>query len=124
MDVKAGGSDDRRELSRTIQFPRQEADGNTIKVEGRKSVVDNIVAQIEEIVSERQSQVTEVVDVPVEKHRSLIGRGGDVKRQIDSQFCVSIVIPRLGSGQTGVMIVVQPTNVEMAKDHFLSTIME
>lgn len=62
--------------------------------------------------------------MPVEKHRSLIGRGGDVKRQIESQFSVSIDIPRQGSGQTGVKIVGQPANVEKAKEHILSTIKE
>jgi len=117
MVVKAGGSDDRRELSRTIQFPRQEADGDTIKVEGRKAVVDSIVTQIRDFVAARESQVSEVVDVPVEKHRSLIGRGGEVKRQLESQFNVSIDIPRQGDSQTGVKISGQPADVEKAKAH-------
>lgn len=122
--VKAGGSDDRRELARTVQFPKQEAEGNAIKVEGRKDIVDKICAQIQEIVSQRESQVTSTVEVPVEKHRSLIGRGGDAKRQLESQFNVSIDIPRQGSGQTGVKITGQSTDVEKAKEHILSSIKE
>lgn len=58
--------------------------------------------------------------MPVEKHRSLIGRGGEAKRQLESQFGVSIDIPRQGSGLTGVKLVGQPANVEKAKEHLLS----
>ncbi|KAK7967157.1 uncharacterized protein PG986_001434 [Apiospora aurea] len=122
--VKAGGPDDRRLQARTIQFPKQDADGNSIKVEGRTDIVDKIVASIEAMVSERASQVSEVVDVPVEKHRTLIGRGGEAKRKIESEFKVSIDIPRQGSGQTGVKIVGKPDDVEKAKEHILSSIKE
>ncbi|KAM6486087.1 hypothetical protein HDV62DRAFT_266747 [Trichoderma sp. SZMC 28011] len=115
--VGAGGSDDRRALARTIQFPKQEADGNTIKVEGRTQVVHNIIKRIQEIVAERDNQVTEVVDVPIDQHRSLIGRGGDAKRQLESQFSVSIDIPRQGDGKTGVKITGRPENVASAKEH-------
>ncbi|KAK1782218.1 hypothetical protein QBC45DRAFT_7764 [Copromyces sp. CBS 386.78] len=115
--VKAGGSDDRREIARAVQFPKQENSDNTIKIEGRTSVVDSIIEQIEAIVAERQNQVTEVIEVPVEKHRSLIGRGGDVKRGLESQFKVSIDVPRQGSGQTGIKIVGQSADVEKAKAH-------
>lgn len=115
--VKAGGSDDRRELARTIQFPKQEADGNTIKVEGRTEVVANIIKRIQEIVAERDSQITEVLEVPVDQHRSLIGRGGDTKRQMETKFKVSIDVPRQGGGQTGVKIVGRPEDVASAKEH-------
>ncbi|KAI8273407.1 Vigilin 1 [Colletotrichum sp. SAR11_57] len=122
--VKAGGSDDRRELARTIQFPKQEADGNTIKIEGRSDVVSKIVARIEEIVAEKDSQVTEILDVPTEKHRTLIGRGGEAKRQLESQLNVSIDIPRQGDGKTGVKITGRPENVEKAKEHIASLVKE
>lgn len=124
MVVKAGGSDDRRGLARTIQFPKQDADGNTIKVEGRTEVVDKIIAQIQAIVAERESQVSAVLDVPVDKHRSLIGRGGEIKRNLEAQFKVSIDIPRQGSGQTEVKIVGQAPDVEKAKAHIESLIKE
>ncbi|CCF33416.1 KH domain-containing protein [Colletotrichum higginsianum] len=122
--IKAGGSDDRRELARTIQFPKQEADGHTIKVEGRSDIVNKICARIEEIVAEKESQITEVLDVPTEKHRTLIGRGGDAKRQLEAQFTVSIDIPRQGDGKTGVKITGRPENVEKAKEHIASLVKE
>ncbi|KAL7793115.1 RNA binding effector protein [Trichoderma ceciliae] len=115
--VGAGGSDDRRALARTIQFPKQEADGNTIKVEGRTQVVQNIIKRIQEIVAERENQVTETLEVPIDQHRSLIGRGGDAKRQLESQFGVSIDIPRQGDGKTGVKVTGRPEKVASAKEH-------
>ncbi|KAL2258041.1 hypothetical protein VTK26DRAFT_8796 [Humicola hyalothermophila] len=122
--LKAGGSDDRRELARAVQFPKQDSDGNTIKVEGRTEVVDKIIAQIETIVSELEGQVTEVLDVPVSRHRSLIGRGGEAKRKLEAQFKVSLDIPRQGSDQTGVKIVGQPADVEKAKEHIQTLVKE
>ncbi|KAI2633455.1 putative RNA binding effector protein Scp160 [Xylaria nigripes] len=115
--IKAGGPEDRRLQVRTVQFPKQDADGNEIKIEGRRDVVDKIVASIEAFVSERESQVAETFDVPVEKHRTLIGRGGAAKRQLESQFNVAIDIPRQGSGLTGVKLVGLPADVEKAKEH-------
>jgi rRNA processing protein Krr1/Pno1 len=86
--------------------------------------VDKIIARILTIVTERESQVTEVIDVPTEKHRSLIGRGGDTKRNLEAQLKVSIDIPRQGSGQTAVKIVGQPADVEKAKAHVESLVKE
>ena len=120
MILEAGGSDEPRERARIIQFPKQEADGNTIKLEGRTEVVDKLIKQIEAFVAHRESQVTATVDVPTEKHRSLIGRGGDAKKQIESQFKVSIDIPRQGSGETAVKITGQEPDVEKAKEHIVN----
>ncbi|KYK55038.1 RNA binding effector protein [Drechmeria coniospora] len=120
--VGAGGSDDRRSLARTIQFPKQDADGNTVKIEGRTDVVQKIVKRIQEIVTERESQVTETIEVPVDNHRSLIGRGGDVKRQIEAQFSVTVDVPRQGEGKTGVKVTGRPENVAKAKEHIAGII--
>ncbi|KAI1437123.1 putative RNA binding effector protein Scp160 [Xylaria sp. CBS 124048] len=122
--IKAGGPEDRRLQVRTVQFPKQDADGNGIKIEGRRDVVDKIVASIQALVSERENQVTEMLDVPVEKHRTLIGRGGATKRQLESQFNVSIDIPRQGSASTGVKLVGLPANVEKVKEHITSLVKE
>ncbi|KAI1374506.1 putative RNA binding effector protein Scp160 [Hypoxylon crocopeplum] len=122
--IKAGGPEDRRLQARTIQFPKQDADGNAIRIEGRRDVVEKIIAGIQALVTERESRVAETVEVPVEKHRSLIGRGGEAKRQLESQFCVSIDIPRQGSGLTGVKLVGQPADVAKAREHISSLIKE
>ncbi|KAK5626467.1 hypothetical protein RRF57_002182 [Xylaria bambusicola] len=122
--IKSGGPEDRRLQARTVQFPKQDTDGNGIRIEGRRDVVDKIIASIEAFVSQRESQVTETLDVPVEKHRTLIGRGGEAKRQLENQFNVSIDIPRQGSGSTEVKLVGLPADVEKAKDHISSLVKE
>lgn len=120
--TKAGGSDDRRELARTVQFPRADADGNLIKIEGNKKVVDSIIAAMQEIIAQRDSQVGETIDVPTAKHRYLIGRGGETKKDLESKFDVSIDIPRQGNGQTGVKISGQAAEVAKAKAHILDLV--
>ncbi|EDN99592.1 hypothetical protein SS1G_02448 [Sclerotinia sclerotiorum 1980 UF-70] len=120
--VNAGGSGDRRELARVVQFPKADSDGNAIKIEGNRQLVDNIVAAIQKIVEERESQITETVDVPTDKHRPLIGAGGETKKGMEKKFKVSIDIPRQGSGQTGITITGLPADVEKAKAHILEVV--
>lgn len=54
----------------------------------------------------------------------MIGRGGDIKRGLESQFKVSLDIPRQGSGQTGVKIIGQSADVQKAKAHIESLVKE
>jgi rRNA processing protein Krr1/Pno1 len=123
--VKAGGPDDRRELARMVRFPRPESDENTIRVEGTQAVVDKIVAAMEELVSGRDSQITDTLEVAPEKHRLLIGRGGETRRNLESQFNVSIDIPRqtaTGAARSQVKLSGQPSDIESAKTHILSLV--
>ena len=122
--IKAGGPESRQESARLVRFPQQASYDNVIKVEGRQPVVEKIVAAIKEIVAERETQVTDSVDVPMEKHRGLIGRGGDKKRDMETQFKVTINIPRQGDGRTDVKITGQPADVEKAKAHIEALVKE
>ncbi|KFY92966.1 hypothetical protein V498_04636 [Pseudogymnoascus sp. VKM F-4517 (FW-2822)] len=115
--VKAGGSDDRRELARTVQFPRADEDGNKIKVEGNKAVVDKIIAAMLDVVATREAQTTTVIDVPTAQHRTLIGRGGDAKKALESQFRVALDVPARDSGKTGIKISGLPADVALAAEH-------
>lgn len=122
--VRAGVPDGSRDISRTVQFPKQGSDSDIIRLEGRKDVVDKIAAAILEIVAQRESQITETIDVPTDKHRGLIGRGGDAKRALESKFQVTIDIPRQGDGKTGVKISGQPEDVKKAVAHIRTLIQE
>ena len=123
--LEAGGSDDRRDLARTVRFPGQESDENTIRVEGSKAVVDKVVAAIEAFVSQREHSTTELIEVAPEKHRMLIGRGGDVRRRLESQFNIGLDIPKIsqqGPARSQVKVTGQPGDVEKAKTHILELI--
>jgi rRNA processing protein Krr1/Pno1 len=69
------------------------------------------------IIAERETQIVETIDVPTEKHRSLIGRQGETRKELERKFNVSIEIPRQGDGKTGVTISGQPKDVAKAKEH-------
>ena len=99
--MEAGGSDDRRELARTVKFPRQESTENTIRVEGNRAVVEKVIDAIQSFVKQRDSQAIEVIEVVPEKHRLLIGRGGETKRNLESQFKVSIDVPKISQPAPG-----------------------
>ncbi|KAL9603838.1 MAG: hypothetical protein Q9219_000947 [cf. Caloplaca sp. 3 TL-2023] len=123
--VDAGGSDDRRELARTVRFPRADAVGNTIHVEGNAAVVNKIIQAIEGFVGERESQATELLEIAPEKHRLLIGRGGETRRALESQFRIKLDIPKLsqeGSARSRVKVVGQPADVNLAKAHILDLV--
>ncbi|KAI9818884.1 MAG: hypothetical protein M1827_007705 [Pycnora praestabilis] len=122
MVMKAGGPEDRRELARMVRFPRQDSVDNIIRIEGNKKVVDKITASIEAIVSEREKQVVETVDVAPAKHRLLIGRGGEARRNLESQFSIGIDVPKAGLGRSSVQLTGQPENVEKAKLHIMDII--
>ena len=120
--MEAGGPDDTRLHNRMIRFPKSDADGSSIRVEGQKTVIDKICASIQAIVDEQESQTTDVAEVKPDKHRLLIGRGGETRRQLEQQFGVSINVPRqseTGPQRSQVRISGQPSNVEQAKAHIL-----
>lgn len=105
-----------------VRFPRADSDETSIRLEGNKTVIDNIYSAIEKFVQERDDQVTDTVDVPTEKHRMLIGRGGETRRDLEAQFNVSIDIPRQGSGKTDVKVKGSSQAVEEAKAHISSLV--
>lgn len=86
---------------------------------GKEDLVNKIIAAMQQIVLERESQTTETIDVPTDKHRSLIGRGGETKKELEAKFKVAIDIPRQGSEQSGIQITGQPKDVEAAKSHII-----
>lgn len=103
-----------------VRFPSADAEGNTIRIEGTKEVADKIVAAIEALVNQKENQVTEIVEVAPDKHRLLIGRGGETRRNLESQFNVSIDIPRqtvTGPQRSQVKVAGPPADVEKAMEH-------
>jgi rRNA processing protein Krr1/Pno1 len=120
--TQAGGPDDTRLHNRMIRFPKTEAEGNSIRVEGQRAIVDKICASIQALVDEQESQTADIAEVKPDKHRLLIGRGGETRRQLEQQFGVTINVPRqneTGDARSQVRIAGQPANVEKAKAHIL-----
>jgi rRNA processing protein Krr1/Pno1 len=119
---KAGGPSDSRARARLARFPKTDAEGNTIRLEGQSSVVEKLAASILALVADQESQTTEILEVKPDKHRLLIGRGGESRRQLEQQFGVTINVPRqseTGPARSQVKVAGQPENVEKAKAHIL-----
>jgi predicted PilT family ATPase len=118
--IQAGGPDDGQKLARMVRFPRAEAEGNTIRVEAHQTIADKIVAAIEAQVSELESQTTQIVEIAPAKHPKLIGRGGDVRKKIESDFDVQLDIPRqnvTGPERSKVKLTGRAENIEKAKEY-------
>ncbi|KIW04307.1 uncharacterized protein PV09_04600 [Verruconis gallopava] len=115
--LDAGGPDDARMIARIVRFPKPGDTDNSIRVEGNKAMVDKIVSTIESYAKQRDEQVSDHIDVPADKHRLLIGRGGETRRNLESKFNVSIDIPRQGSDETKIKLTGLPADVESAKVH-------
>jgi rRNA processing protein Krr1/Pno1 len=80
-------------------------------------MVDKIVTAIESQAKLKDDQVVDHVEVPQEKHRLLIGRGGETRRSLESKFNVSLDIPRQGTNDTKIKVSGLPADVESAKEH-------
>jgi polyribonucleotide nucleotidyltransferase len=90
-------------------------------------MVNKIIAAIQAQVKQKADQVTEFVEVPTEKHRMLIGRGGETRRNIESKFNVSVDVPKQGAtgpSATQVKIAGLPSDVESTKAHIKDLIKE
>lgn len=120
--IKSGGPEDQRLHNRMVRLPKSDTDGNAIRIEGQKEVVDKIIAEIEAIVKNQESRTEDIVEVKPDKHRLLIGRGGETRRNLEQQFNVSINIPRqseTGPSRSQVRVQGLADDVEKAKAHIL-----
>jgi predicted PilT family ATPase len=118
--IKAGGPDDRQKLARMVRFPRAEAEGNTIRVEAHQTIADKIIEAIQAQVSELESQTSQIIEIPHEKHPKLIGRNGDIRKKIESEFGVQLDIPKqsvTGPERSKVKLIGRAENIEKAKEH-------
>jgi predicted PilT family ATPase len=123
--TSAGGPDNSRELARMVRFPRAESDESTIRVEGPKSVVEKIIAALKAQASSLENQTTEIIEVSPDKHRLLIGRGGETRRSLESQLSIQLDIPKqttTGAARSQVKITGEPAAVEKAKEHILELV--
>jgi polyribonucleotide nucleotidyltransferase len=87
--------------------------------------VEKIIASIEAQVGSLENQVTETLDISPDKHRVLIGRGGEKRRSLESEFNIQLDIPKqstTGAARNQVKITGEPAQVEKAKDHILQLV--
>ena len=96
-------------------------------MEGNQAIVEKIVAAIEAFVDQRENQVTETIEVAPEKHRLLIGHGGETRKNLENKFEVSIDIPKQsvqGAARSLIKVAGLPDQVQKAKAHILEMVKE
>lgn len=116
--TRAGGDGLR---NRMVDVPNANSEIQVIKVEGPKKFVDAVVKEINKIVEEGENSVSKELDIPQEKQGALIGPGGFVRRQLETDFHVNLHVPNKGeSGK--VVLSGLPANVEKAEKKIFSEI--
>jgi len=108
-----------------VRFPRAESNETTIRVEGPKNVVEKIVTSIQSQVASLENQTSEILEISPDKHRLLIGRGGETRRSLESQFDIQLDIPKqtaTGAARSQVKLTGEPSQVEKAKEHILELV--
>jgi len=125
--LDAGGPDDRRAMNRMITFPKQGSEDGAIKIQGPKAIVAKIKSSVVAVATEKEGQVTETLTIPPEQHRHLIGPGGSIRRKIESDTDVEVIIPRTettGPERSVIKIIGKPENIAQAKLHIESLLKE
>ena len=118
--LAAGGPSNEREQNRTIKVPKADSNETAVRIEGNKGMVDKIVAEIQKIVSDRENQTTDTVEVSPEKHRHLIGPNGETRKRLESELGVNIEVPKesvQGQARSQVKLTGPPEKVAAAKEH-------
>ncbi|KAI1675971.1 KH domain containing protein [Pyrenophora tritici-repentis] len=72
-----------------------------------------------------ENQTSETIEISPDKHRLLIGRGGETRRSLESQLNIQLDIPKqttTGAARSQVKITGEPAAVEKAKEHILELV--
>lgn len=115
--VKAGGPDDASLRARMVRFPRAGVDSSEVVLKGPKKIIDKIAKALEKVVGDTTSQHSEIIMVPKEQVRIVIGRGGNKKTELETRYSVTIDIPRAESVETAeapIKVLGQPDAVASA----------
>lgn len=115
---KAGGDDIR---NKNIDIPNANSESDVITVQGPKKFVASVLKQINKIVEDGENSVTKTLEIPEERHGALVGPGGMIRRQLETEFNVILEVPH--KNETGpVRITGLPENVEKAEKKILTEI--
>ncbi|KTW30781.1 hypothetical protein T552_00493 [Pneumocystis carinii B80] len=92
--TECGAIGDRSQLAKIIQFPKPEKKSDEIVIAGNKELVDKIIEKINFMVKEIEEKTTLVIPVPLSKMKAIVGKEGNVRKELESKYSVIIKIPR------------------------------
>lgn len=118
----AGGANlSRQQYARLLTIPNEGSDSDEVVCQGDKQIVDSIVAQIKDIVAEKEASVSEEYDLAKEKHKLIVGPGGSIRHALQDEFKVQINIPRPNDKDTVIKLFGLPENIEKLKAKLVET---
>ncbi|KAK9469950.1 hypothetical protein V1512DRAFT_201772 [Lipomyces arxii] len=112
--VSAGGPDDSSQLHRIVRIPHASSTDTAVVVQGHRDLVAKIIAEIERRVGELESRVESTIEIPLEKHRFIVGPGGMTRRAVEAEFGVTLSVPKPNTTKD-VTVEGPPAAVEAAK---------
>ncbi|RLV94517.1 hypothetical protein JA1_001757 [Spathaspora sp. JA1] len=114
---KAGGDNiPRHKQFKLLNIPNEGSGSDEITCQGDHQLVENIIDQLKEFVALKKASVTEEIDLAKDKHRLVIGPKGTIRHSIQSEFGVTIDIPRSNEDSTIIKIVGLPEKIAAAKE--------
>ncbi|CCK73542.1 Scp160p NDAI_0G05590 [Naumovozyma dairenensis CBS 421] len=115
---KAGGEDIR---NKSIDIPNANAESNVITIQGPKSFVESVKRQINKIVEDGENSITKELEIPNERQGALVGPGGMVRRQLETEFNIIMNVPN--KNETGpVTLTGLPDNIAKAEKKIMTEI--
>ncbi|WPK22889.1 hypothetical protein PUMCH_000110 [Australozyma saopauloensis] len=116
MITNAGGDLlPRQQYARLVTVPSNGSDSDEIVFEGDKTIVEKLMKEIEALVAEKEAAVTETYELAKEKQRLLVGSFGSVRRQLEEEFGVQLVIPKADDNSTTIKLIGLPEKIEKLK---------
>lgn len=120
---EAGG--DPENASRILHIPTSASGSKDVRISGPSKVVEAIAAKVQAIVDQEQARnkFKTSLSVPTSELRYVIGPGGAAKREIESEFGVTIDIPNSKAASANVSIRGRnEEDIEGAKERVLSLV--
>ncbi|CCE64778.1 hypothetical protein TPHA_0I02770 [Tetrapisispora phaffii CBS 4417] len=119
---KSGG--DHLSMTRPINIPRTGAKETHITVQGPKEFVKRAITHIKEIVANAENSITKELDIESGSQGALIGPAGTVRRQLESEFKITLQIPNRGDTKSKVKLIGLPENIEKAEKKIFTEIIK
>lgn len=109
--------------NKNVNIPDVASNSNEIVIQGPQEFVDKVKAAISRIVEDAENSITKELNVPKERYGALIGTGGMVRRQIETEFKVTLNVPNKNE-DSPVSISGLPENVEKAEQKIMTEILK
>ncbi|OLL26903.1 Vigilin 1 [Neolecta irregularis DAH-3] len=103
--IEAGVEGDPFMLTRMVRFPRPGTNSDLVELRGDKVIIEKVMKEFNRIVNDLKCRVTETISVPADQVSLIIGRGGSVRRDLESKYRVQLDISRISkdASQDGIV---------------------